>query len=298
MQQTITNQYEHKLKTAFLKVFHAEHGKLHNNHLGPKIYTESQKIMCAILYKRSSRSYVRFVDELHESLWSKWLGLKEIPGKSSVQRWLINTPKSLLEKFSRRLLPKKPELLAIDATGIDSWRRSRHYELRIGEAPVPNAKLDVIVDVDSKMVFDHVLRIKPRHDVIAAEQMLRRARFTDAKLLGDKGYDSEKLHELARSQGVTLFAPVRKSARKRPRGRYRRQCAKGSSEYPRRNVVESFMHSFKAVHCSALRSRKHWAKKKEIAIAILLHNLEKKIQKIIDYILKSIWDAPLYSLDI
>ena len=291
-QQTISDQYEHRLKAEFLKVFHAEHGKLHNNHFGPKVYTESQKLMCVILYKRSQRSYARFVDELYESLWPKWLGLREIPGKSSVHRWMMQTPKSLVEKFSRRLLPKKPELLAIDATGIDSWRRSRHYELRIGEAPVPNAKLDVIIDVDTKMVFDHVVRIRPRHDVIAAEQMLKRAKFTDVRMLGDKGYDSEPLHELARAKGIDLYASVRSSSRKRPKGRFRRVCAKGADDYPRRNVVKSFMHSLKAVHCSALKSRLHWMKKKEMAITLFVYNLEKKIPDIINYILEVIWDTP------
>jgi transposase len=292
MQLTIYNQYESKLKAEFLKVFHAEHGKLHNNHLGPKVYTEFQKLMCVILYKRSLRSYVRFVDELHESLWPRWLGLREIPGKSSVQRWLKQTPRRLLRKFSNKLLPQKPKLLAIDATGIDSWRRSRHYEHRIGDTHMPYAKLDVIIDVDTKMVFDHVLRIKPRHETVAASQMLKRSQFSDVRLLGDKAYDSEPLHELARAHGIELYAPVRSSPLKRPRGRFRRQCARGALDYPRRNVVESFMHTLKSVHCPALKSRHPWTKKKEIAIALLLHNLERKIQTIIAQILKVIWDAP------
>jgi transposase len=292
MQNTINNQYEHKLKSEFLKVFHAEHGKLHNNHLGQKIYSEFQKLMCCLLYNRSKRSYVRFVDELHESLWPRWLGLRDIPGKSSVQRWMKQTPGRLIQKFSRKLLPQKPMLLAIDATGVDSWRRSRHYERRIGEEHMPYAKLDVIIDVDSKMVVDHVLRIKPRHETVAATLMLKRSQFSDVRLLGDKAYDSEPLHELARARGIELYAPVRSSPLKRPRGRYRRQCAKGALDYPRRNVVESFMHTLKSVHCPALKSRHHWMKKKEIAIALLLHNLERKIQTIITQFLRVIWDAP------
>jgi hypothetical protein len=52
------------------------------------------------------------------------------------------------------------------------------------------------------------------------------------------------------------------------------------------------MHTLKSVHCPALKSRHSWTKKKEIAIALLLHNLERKIQTIIAQILEVIWDAP------
>lgn len=291
MQNTIDNQYEHKLKSEFLKVFHAEHGKLHTNHFGPKIFTEWQKLMCCILYRRSGKSYVRFVEELCETRWPKWLGLREIPGKSSVQRWMKQMPWHLLKKFSRRLLQgQKPRLLAIDATGIDSWQRSRHYERRIGMPPLPYAKLDVIIDVDTKLVYDHVLRIRPRHEAICAEQMFKRAKFSDVRLLGDKAFDSETLHEQARAKGIQLYAPVRSSSRKRPKGRFRRICAKGAEDYPRRNVVESFMHSLKAVRCPALKSRHAWMKKKEMALILFIHNLEK-IQKAINQLLNTIWDA-------
>ena len=122
--------------------------------------------------------------------------------------------------------------------------------------------------------------------------MLKRNRFNDVRMLGDKGYDSEPLHKLARQQGVNLYAPVRRSSRKRPKGRFRRVCAKGADDYPRRNTVESFMHSLKAVHCSALKSRLSWMKKKEMALNILIYNLKKKIQNTINHFLKLIWDAP------
>jgi hypothetical protein len=277
MQTTITNQYEHPLKSAFLKVFHATHGKLHKNHFGPKIFTELQKQMLCWLYRRQNSSYRRFVKLLFEWRWPSWLGLKEIPGKSSIHRWMQQLPATLPRRWYRLLAPKRDRLLAIDATGVDSWRRSRHYDRRTDEKPLPYAKLDVIIDVKTHLVVDHVLRLRPRHETIGAKQMLKRNTFHDDKMLGDKGYDSEPLHELARDRGLVLFAPVRKSSRKRPKGFYRRHCTLGDVDYSQRNNVESFNHEFKSRH-DALRSKLPHMKKKEVALQLFITNLEKTIQ--------------------
>ena len=277
MQQTIVNQYEHPLKSAFLKVFHAGHGKLHENHFGPRIFTEYQKQALCLLYRRQNCSYRRFVTLLVEWKWPSWLGLREIPCKSSMHRWMQALPAHLPRRWYRLLAPKQNRLLAIDATGVDSWQRSRHYERRIGEAPLPYAKVDVIIDVKTHLVVDHVVRLRPRHDTVGAAQMLKRNIFLDDKMLGDKAYDSEPLHELASSRGLVLFAPVRKSSKKRPKGFYRRECALGDADYPQRSNAESFMHEFKSRHDS-LRSRLPNMKKKEIAIQLCIQNLEKTIQ--------------------
>jgi hypothetical protein len=277
MQLTIYNQYDHPLQATFLKVFHAKNGKLHKNRLGPKIFTEFQKQILCILYRRSKLSYELFVKSLFESLWPRWLKLKNIPGKSSIHRWMKELPSSLPRRWYRLLAPKQKRLLAIDATGVDSWQRSRHYEKRIGAAPMPYAKLNVIIDVKTHLVVDHVLQLRPRHDVLGAAKMFKRNKFIDDKILGDKGYDSEPLHELAREHGLKLFAPVRKSSRHRPKGFYRRQCTLGDVDYSQRANAESFMHEIKSRQ-DTLRSRLPHMKKKEMAIQLCIQNLEKTIQ--------------------
>lgn len=275
IQKQIYNQYESKVQRQVLKFFHSTNGKIHNNHFGPKIYTEYQKLMLVVLYRRNNQSYRRYMNYLLESRWPKWLQLKEIPSKSSVHSWFQNLSVSVLKKLNQFVLRKiEPELLAIDATGIDSWQRSRHYEKRIGEAPMPYAKLDLVVDTNTKLVFDHVLRIKPRHDIIATTQMLKRTRLSNCKLLGDKGYDCEAIHKLARSKGIEFFAPLRTRERKRIKGFYRRKCVDGDKDYPRRSIAESVIHSLKAVNVQSLKSRLHWMKKKEMRVAIIVYNIE------------------------
>jgi hypothetical protein len=278
MQLTINEQYNNKLEEQVQKFFHSLNGKIHSNHFGPKIFTELQKLMIVILYRRSGQSYRRFTSMFYESRWPKWLGLKEIPSKSSVHSWFMQLPKQLLRKLNSFLLRnEKPLIAAIDSTGIDSWQRSRHYERILGDSHMPYAKLSIIVDVCAKFIHDHAIRMVPRHDVIVAEQLFKRQKH-NFTVLGDKGYDSEPLHELARANGLELKAPVRSSSKKRPKGRYRRLCAKGIEEYSRRKVVESSIHRLKAVYAPFLRSKLHWMKKKEISLSIFIYNLELMIK--------------------
>ena len=287
MQTTILKQYNNEIEEQVLNFFHSLNGKLHSNHFGPKIFTEYQKLMLVMLYRRSKESYRRFTSLLHESRWPKWLCLKEIPSKSSIHFWFQQLSKDLLKKLNTFLLRnEKPLIAAIDSTGIDSWQRSRHYEMRMRQENeikpqihMPYAKLSIIVDTSAKLIHDHAIRMVPRHDVLVAEQMFKRSKLNSCAILGDRGYDSEHLHEIARANGLELMAPVRISQRNRPKGHYRRICAKGIEKYSLRKSVESSIHSLKSVYVPFLRSKLHWMKKKEIALVIVIRNIELLIKR-------------------
>lgn len=251
---------------------------LHFNKHGPKIFTNYQRVALIILYKRSKKSLRDFVNELYESLWPKWLGLREIPGKSTLHDWLNLFEMSVIRQLHKAVLAdKQPKLMSVDATGLDSWQRSRHFEKRIGEPNMPYAKLDVLIDTDTMLIHDFVLRMKPRHDVIGAESIFKRNKLLGVKILGDKGYDSEKLHELVDEKGGTFYAPLRKSSRNRPRGRFRRECLIDDADYPKRNCSESGFHALKQRFLPTLKCRQHNLKKREVAWVIILYNLTRII---------------------
>ena len=280
MQTRINKQYEIKLHDQLLKLFHSVDSRRFRNRLGPKIFCQFQRFALIVLFKRSGKALRKFIKELPESRWVRFLGLREIPSKSSLNRWLQEYTLAHLRKLIVKTTNReKPSMMAIDATGIDSWQRSRHYERRIGEPNMPYAKLDVMIDTETLLIYDHVLRMKPRHDVIGAESIFRRIRLKDVKVIGDKGYDSEHLHEIADEKGFELFAPVRDSPRKSPKGHFRKRCAKGDQQYSRRNTVESAIHSLKS-HVRFLRSKLHYMKKREMALGILVYNLERIIENL------------------
>ncbi|MBD3253068.1 hypothetical protein GF386_05015 [Candidatus Pacearchaeota archaeon] len=174
MQKELYYQYESKLQKQVNKLYHSLELSLHDNHKGPKKYTNHQRVALIVLFMRSGKALREFVSSLYESRWPIWLGLKDIPSKSTLHSWLKEFDMCFVRNLLEKSCSDEPFLMAIDATGIDSGQRSSHYERRIGEAHMPYAKADVLVDTKNKQVYDHVLRMKPRHDVLGAESMFKR----------------------------------------------------------------------------------------------------------------------------
>lgn len=275
-QKQILYTFKSKLHCQILKISHSFGLVLHQNRFGPKIFTDYQRFALIVLFLRSGKALREFVETLPESRWTSWLGLREIPSKSSLHAWMRQYTTAYPRLLNEMLLKdEKPSLMAIDATGVDSWQRSRHYERRIGETPMPYAKLDLLVDTKKFLIHDHVLRIKPRHDTLGARTMFQRLKLKNMLVLADRGYDSESLHQVAEQQKITLYAPVRNYHVKKPHGKHRRRCSKGNIQYSRRNCVESLIHSFKTTRVNHLRSKKAYMKKREIAWQILTYNLIK-----------------------
>jgi len=292
-QKTFKHTLDNELHTDILKLCHKMELPIHFNTFGPKVFTNYQRVALIILYLRSGQSLRTFVERLYESRWPQWLGLREIPGKSTLHDWMKLFKLTNIRELNNNLLAdKQPSTMAIDATGIDSWKQSRHYEKRCVPKNMRFAKLDVFVDVETMLIHDHTLRLKPRHDVLGARTMLSRTTVKHALVLADKGYDCEWLHRLAQKKQLTLFAPVRASPRTNPKGFFRRKCVNGHPKQGRRSLVESTIRSLKAKKAS-LRARLPRMKKREMAWAILMHNFErlhKTVQALLSHWLSMIPD--------
>jgi hypothetical protein len=271
---------------------------LHYNAKGPKkIFTNYQSIALIILYIRSKKSLRIFLEEFRETQWPRWLGLREIPSKSTLHDWFKLFKLSTIRKFlGVQIMNSNPNTFAIDATGIDSWKRSRHYEKRIGLPPTPYAKADLLVDTETLIIYDWTLRLKPRHDTIGAKSMIKRMPWRDVLILGDKAYDSEPLQIIAEEKHVRLFAPIRKSSRKNPRGKLRKRNKILHKHYSKRNSAESLMHALKTLK-PELRMRVHYMKKREFGWTIILFNMIRMIKienKIVMFIIRELlfWTDP------
>ncbi len=288
MQKELYYQYESKLQKQVIKLCHSLELRLHFNRKGPKIFTNYQRIMIIILYLRSKKSLINFVKELHETRWPIWLGLREIPKKSTINDWMRLFDLRFIRKFLNHLLvDEKPSVMAIDATGIDSWKRSRHYERRIKqcgfrEKYMPYVKADVLVDTKTKIIHDFTIRVKPRHDTLGARTIFKRLKLKNVLVLGDKGYDSEELYQILYEKGNKFYAPIRKSSRNRPNGRFRKK-AFDNPPYNKgmRSIVESVIGSLKS-QLNSLRSKLHFTKKREFAWKVLIYNLNLFLQLVFE----------------
>ena len=286
LQQIIQSKFNNKLEEELIKLFHGSKLPLHFNKTGNKEFTNYQRVSIIILFQRSKKSIRDFIDEISESKWVSWLELRRVPKKSTLHDWLKIFNMKIIRKICKVLLPEKVMITSIDGTGFDSWQRSRHYEKRVGEAHIPHmpyAKADLFIDVKTQIILDFSLISHREHDVKIAEKIFKRNSIKNIFGLGDKGYDSENLHEIARANGIIFYAPVRETNKKslknkRPKGKYRRECLELPDFIGMRSINETVNSVLKRTQIHFLRSKKSFMKQREFGWQIVLYNIKRKIK--------------------
>ena len=151
----------------------------------------------------------------------------------------------------------------------------------MGEVHIPHmpyAKVDLFIDVKTRKVLDFSLICHRQHDVKIAEKIFKRFGLKGIKILADKGYDSEPLHEVVRQKRGILFAPVRKNSRKIPKGFYRRKCVKLPNFMGQRSIVEAINSSLKQKQIQSLKSKKVFMKQREFGWHIVWYNLRMNLK--------------------
>lgn len=285
LQNIILPKFNNKLEEEINNLFHSSDLPMHFNKTGNKEFTNYQRMSLIILFYKSGKSIREFIDGFKETKWISWLGLKKIPKKSTLHDWLKMFNMRLVRKICKLILPKKVELTAIDGTGFDSWQRSRHYEKRVGEVSIPHmpyAKADLFIDVKTQIILDFNFLTFREHDVKGAERIFKRNTIKNIISLGDKGYDSEHLHEVARANGIIFYAPVRemdkRSLKIKPNGKYRRECLELPEFMGMRSITETINSVLKRTQINALRSKKSFMKKREFGWNIIVYNIKRKIK--------------------
>ena len=284
-QQIIQSNYNNQLEEELINLFHQSDLPLHFNKTGNKQFTNYQRISIIILFYRSKKSLRDFIDEFYDSKWISFLELKKIPKKSTLHDWLKIFNMKIIRKICKVLLPKEIKITAIDGTGFDSWQRSRHYEKRVGEVHLPHMlyfKTSLFIDVETKSILDFEVVFNHEHDVKMAERIFKRNKIKNIFGLGDKGFDSEHLHEIARANGIIFYAPVRKrnkkSLKQKPKGKYRRECIELPEFMGKRSLVENVNSVLKRTQIQFLRGKKCFMKKREFGWNVIVYNIKRKIK--------------------
>ena len=161
MTQTTINTYTptSEFLSELINLYHATGLPLNDNHLGPKIFSEFQRFSLVVLFRRSKKVLRDFIAELYETKWPMWLQLKDIPSKSVLNNWCKKYTVEFIRELNKTFLKKKsPKLMAVDATGVDAYLRSKHYEKR-AKIKAKFNKLTIFIDVDNMLIYDHVLTL-------------------------------------------------------------------------------------------------------------------------------------------
>jgi len=66
-QTTIQYTLKHEFLSEILKLYHGMDLPLYDNHFGPRIYSEFQKLSLVVLFRRSKKVLRDFIAELFES---------------------------------------------------------------------------------------------------------------------------------------------------------------------------------------------------------------------------------------
>ena len=145
------------------------------------------------------------------------------------------------------------------------------------------AKTSLFIDVETQIILDFDLVMSREHDVKIAERIFKRNEIKNIYGLGDKGYDSENLHEIARANGIEFYAPLRKMDKRafknqRPKGRYRRECIEMPEFKGMRSISETVNWVLKGTQITSLRSKKHYMRERELGWQIVFYNIKRKIK--------------------
>jgi len=233
------------------------------HHFGPKTY-EFVEHLAALLVRAFCRLSYRRVKQLLDLI-----GIK-CPSKSALQ----STAEKLDSGFWQKVLKAtsgNPYLVAIDSTGLSRTNPSYHYLKRIdGKMPKVPIKLSVAFDTRKKKYCAAKIRILPAHDIKDSEFLIKNSNSKIAVL--DKGYNSEKLFELAFNCGMIIMIPEKSNAK---RGFYRKKMLKffRLRTYHRREMVESGNSSTKRKYGSSVNSKKARTIRSEVYGRLACHNL-------------------------
>jgi Transposase DDE domain. len=106
----------------------------------------------------------------------------------------------VLLNLSVTLLPTNG-VVGIDASGFDRSHASKHYTKRT-KLTIQQLKVTLLVDTRVNAIIDLHVTTTRKHDSKIAPSLIRRNTDDVTILLGDKGYDDQKIRTLAREDGV------------------------------------------------------------------------------------------------
>jgi len=131
------------------------------------------------------------------------LGLTELPTPSTLCKAFNRLDMAVWRvvlTLSATLLPTSG-IVGVDASGFDRSHASKHYTKR-AELTIQQLKVTLLVDTKVNAILDLHVTTTRKHDSQIAPSLIKRNPETIDILLGDKGYDDQKIRRLARHHEV------------------------------------------------------------------------------------------------
>ncbi len=175
----------------------------------------------------------------------------------------------MLLNHSVSLLPTNG-VVGIDASGFDRSRASKHYTKR-AKLTIKQLKVTLLVDSRVNAILDQHVTTTRKHDMQIAPSLIKRNTDNVEVLLGDKGYDDQKIRAVAREQEVRQLINLREFSSLQRAWNARL----GAELYGQRSQNETVNSRPKRKYGAFVRSRHWWKQFRELALNYLTHNLDR-----------------------
>lgn len=169
-----------------------------------KRYTLRQHVILLRLKVKKTTTYRALVDELIEMPRIRdALGLDSIPAASTLCKAFNRLEMVVWRVLLNVSLAGLPlnGVTGIDASGFERAHASAHYTKRTNLS-IQQLKTTLLVDTATTAVLDIHVTTTRKHDTQIAPQVVKRNSESITVLMGDKGYDGQNLHRLARDCDV------------------------------------------------------------------------------------------------
>ena len=201
----------------------------------------------------------------------------------------------VLSGFIRSETRVRKLVLGVDSTGFKLTKASFSYYtivLKRNEGKTvkkikKHLKVALIVELRKQLIVAQKLRRGPANDVKDFIPLVKKAcKMGPIKLvIGDKGYDAEKNHRVAREElrvEETIIPPRNENVPAwRTEGRYRKELKKRGyrkEDYNQRNITETVFSVMKRLFGEAVTSRKTDMQNKEMILKMIAYNTHRTIQ--------------------
>jgi IS5 family transposase len=238
-------------------------------------YTLHQHIVLLCLKVRKNTTYRTLLDELIEMpRIRKAINLDKLPSPSTLCKAFNRLDMAVwrvLLNLSITLLPTSG-VVGIDASGFDRSHASKHYTKRT-KLTIQQLKVTLLVDTRANAILDLHVTTTRKHDSQIAPSLIKRNAENVAILLGDKGYDDQKVRAVARDADVRPLIKHREflSLHKAWNARL------DADLYNQRSQNETVNSSLKRKYGAFVRSRHWWKQFRELVVSCLTHNTDKSL---------------------
>ena len=238
-------------------------------------YTLHQHIVLLCLKVRKNTTYRTLLDELIEMPRIRnAINLDELPSPSTLCKAFNRLDMAVwrvLLNLSVRLLPTNG-VVGIDASGFDRSHASKHYTKRT-RLTIQQLKVTLLVDTRVNAIIDLHVTTTRKHDSQIAPSLIKRNTGDVDVLLGDKGYDDQKVRALARESDVRPLIKHREFS-----SLHKAWNARLDADlYSQRSQSETVNSRLKRKYGAFVRSRLWWKQFRELAVGCLTHNIDKAL---------------------